>query len=368
MSSPTAFFEERQPAAVLKHGILRRYLQPFASKTGATSPGHRVVYVDGYAGPGVYSDGTPGSPALAVQTAEVISTTRNLECLYIEQDENEYHQLRSMLAPYRNWEAFNDPLEECLPEVMIRVGRAPVFTFLDPFGLPIPFDSIVHNVLRRPMSRKTELLLNFSTPGLNRNAGHLQSQKNYPAKKTFIARLDQRLGGDWWRDIWRDHQPPDRNDLIRQKYVERLAEAGTGGWGWWTFPVSRRPQGPPIYHLIFLSRHRDGLWIFNQALSLALKEYHEYCARVEPGEQMTLDLDSWDEREQDWITGIESNIEELLRSGSFVVEERLDEVCGEALGYARETHIRKAIKSLYAQGVTATDGKGDIQRMRVVPA
>lgn len=45
------YFEKKQAAAVLKHGILRRYLHVFVSKTG--SPAGEVVYVDGYAGPGL---------------------------------------------------------------------------------------------------------------------------------------------------------------------------------------------------------------------------------------------------------------------------------------------------------------------------
>ena len=231
VSNTDAFFHERQPAAVLKHGILGRYLHPFASKTGATALNHRVVYVDGYAGPGVYSDGTLGSPVLAEQTSQAVANTRNLDCIYVEKDKDDYNRLRSVLSPYSNWTAYNDSLDVCLPQVMTDVGAAPVLAFLDPFGLPIPFDSLVSNILRRPMNQKTEVLLNFSTPGLNRNAGHLLSPKSYPAKSTFIEGLDQCLGGDWWQSLWRDNPPPERNDLIRQEYVRRLVAAGLGGWG-----------------------------------------------------------------------------------------------------------------------------------------
>lgn len=63
------FFEERQAAAILKHGILGRYVRTFCSKTGKESPGNRVVYLDGYAGQGAYDDGQPGSPILAAKTA-----------------------------------------------------------------------------------------------------------------------------------------------------------------------------------------------------------------------------------------------------------------------------------------------------------
>jgi hypothetical protein len=55
------FFDEPQGAAKLKHEVLRQHLTIYASKTGRRTP---VVFLDGYAGPGRYGDGSPGSPGL----------------------------------------------------------------------------------------------------------------------------------------------------------------------------------------------------------------------------------------------------------------------------------------------------------------
>ena len=66
------FFQEPQGAAILKHGILRRYLPVFTAKVGSTAG--EVDYLDCYAGPGLYDDGSDGSPALALATAEAIAS------------------------------------------------------------------------------------------------------------------------------------------------------------------------------------------------------------------------------------------------------------------------------------------------------
>lgn len=360
--APQAFFKERQPAAVLKHGILGRYLQPFASKTGMTAPGRRVVYLDGYAGPGTYDDGTPGSPALAEQTAKKIAGSRELQGIYVEKDPEMYEQLCEMLDGFDNWIAYNDSIARCLSDVMTEVGKAPLFAFMDPFGLPIAFADLVAHLLTRPRSQKTEVLINFSVPGLKRNAGQLVSKKMYPAKASVIKGVNDRLGGDWWQDIWRDSDEDEREELVLEGYVKRLAAAGTGRWGWWTIPVSRRPEGEPIYHLVFLTRHHDGLWQFNQALSGALEEYHDFCY------QGQLDLDPIEEREKRWVAEIESNITTLLESGPFILGQKLDVVCGDVLGYAREKHFKRAVKNLHAKGVTPTTGVGKMQRMRIEPS
>lgn len=53
---------------MLKHGIVSRYPTIFASMAGYGQD--EVVLYDAYAGPGRYEDGSPGSPLLALQTAQ----------------------------------------------------------------------------------------------------------------------------------------------------------------------------------------------------------------------------------------------------------------------------------------------------------
>jgi len=93
----SSFFVERKAAAILKHGILGRYLRIFCSKTGFRSPNHRVIYLDGYAGPGMYDSGEPGSPALAVATAERFADCRELYGIYVENDPALAQQLQARL-------------------------------------------------------------------------------------------------------------------------------------------------------------------------------------------------------------------------------------------------------------------------------
>ena len=56
------FWDHPQGAAVFKHAVLRAYAPTFASKTGHFYGEGHVGIVDGYAGPGAYDDGSPGSP------------------------------------------------------------------------------------------------------------------------------------------------------------------------------------------------------------------------------------------------------------------------------------------------------------------
>ncbi len=376
----TAFFAERRPAAVLKHGILRRYLRVFASKTGSTAPGGRVAYLDGYSGPGEYEDGTPGSPMLAAETAEILSTIRELEGFYVERDHATFERLRDTLSSTgHRCTLYEGEVEGSLPRIMNAVGDAPLFAFFDPFGLGISFDALTHHVLGRKRGRSgpaTEVLLNFSLPGLRRNAGHLTSGSTDPryvkARPRLVARVDRMLGGDWWHQLWRG-RIGGREGLILRGYVERLRKAA-GGWGSMVVPVSNRWDGPPVYCLVFLTSYRGGLWVFNEVLSNAMEEYRQYVHEFHG----MLDLEPLPDREARWIGHIAENIMRTCEAASFIIGDRIPEVLGDALGLAREKHIRRALKRLceegaiqtevFEQGRVKTDARGSVERMRVMRA
>ena len=341
------FFQEIQGAAVLKHGILGRYLVGWASKVGSRSKDNLLYYLDGYAGPGTYTDGAPGSPALAVSTAQKLAHIREFRGICVEHRAAEYRQLEQMLAPHDNWTAVEGRIERCLPDLLKEIDDAPLFAFFDPFGVALPFDQVVEVMKRsgRSSQVKTELLLNFSLPGLRRHCGgHLDSSLDYPSKATFLRKADAWLGGEWWRAVWRDGGPTREQDIALE-YLNRLRDAAGGGWGWYATDVSDTWTGPPSYWLLFLSKHYDGHWLFNQNLSSARdNEYREFCG-------MATQRDLFSDGGV-WVEVITENIERLAsRDGSFVPRENMGELYGTVLGYARETHVRQALNQLHEQGL-----------------
>lgn len=51
-----------------KHELLRRYLGAWFPILTASGWNRRVLFLDGFAGPGVYAGGEPGSPLIALST------------------------------------------------------------------------------------------------------------------------------------------------------------------------------------------------------------------------------------------------------------------------------------------------------------
>jgi len=128
--------------------------------------------------------------------------------------------------------------------------------------------------------------------------------------------------------------------------------------------------------LLFFTRHPDGLWLFNDAVSGAAKEWREKLApppwQADPG--LLFDIRSEpsfaeeeEARERRWVRQIEQNIDHLLELGAFVVGDKMLKVYGETLGEARAKHVKQAIKNLHAAGRTSSDGKGETQRILIQP-
>ena len=70
-----------------KHQILEEYLKAWFPIIGRWAS--RIVYLDGFAGPGKYKDGEDGSPVIAVKTAiehTMLKPTTNITFGFIEND------------------------------------------------------------------------------------------------------------------------------------------------------------------------------------------------------------------------------------------------------------------------------------------
>lgn len=382
MAGNKDFFKSPQPAAVLKHGILSRYVTVFASKTGSMSSGGKVIFLDGYAGPGMYESGDPASPMLAIETARKISAFRNLRCVFVELERGYHQQLQQMLAEHAtdlDVESHQGPIEDHLHALIDRCGDVPLFAYLDPFGVGVPFDSLAATVLGRSKGGypKTEVLLNFSVQALERIGGMITSEaKNRDAT---LARMDTTLGGTWWQQVYLENTDVDRVGAVVTGYRERLSQA-TGGWGGWTVPVADKLGARPEYLLMHFTQHPDGHWEFHQALSQATREWREAAHAANPNWRQQLEAagqftfegleepPAFEENEDAWVEEIAANVRSLVATEPpFHVQKRMTEVFGKAVGLARETHLRKALRPLWEEGVVREKPSGRLQAYVVAP-
>ncbi|WP_405885797.1 hypothetical protein [Streptomyces longwoodensis] len=97
-------------------------------------------------------------------------------------------------------------VEKHLGQTLNRAAGAPLFAFLDPFGLGLSFETLtqqifgsrsVHGTTGR---HATEVLLNFNANAVRRIGGLLTSPKDTPGKPATLRAMDAACGGSWWRE------------------------------------------------------------------------------------------------------------------------------------------------------------------------
>ena len=189
------------PHTKIKHLILKYYWQAWLPIMSSHST--RLVYIDGFAGPGIYEDGEEGSPIIVLKSARdhVAQITGDLVFLFVEKDEDRFKHLKQLIDEIRpslpsNFKIgvekgeFDDKVNGLLARLEENKRTlAPCFAFIDPFGFSdTPFD-LIRRLMANP---KCEVFITFMFEEINRF-------KSHPNPK-IGQHLDRLFGTMDWRN------------------------------------------------------------------------------------------------------------------------------------------------------------------------
>jgi three-Cys-motif partner protein len=145
-----------EPHTAAKHSILRRYLGAWFPKLSWRG---RLVFVDGFAGPGEYIGGEPGSPIIALNARlEHKANFANCEMkfLFVEERQDRIDNLKEKLdsidLPHNlQVQALHGTFADVVGDILdvVETGGhklAPAFVMVDPFGPKgLPMD-LMHRI------------------------------------------------------------------------------------------------------------------------------------------------------------------------------------------------------------------------------
>jgi three-Cys-motif partner protein len=394
---PAFFREVRQSAAILKHGVFRRYLGTFAGMMGAYSHLHQVGFIDGYAGSGVYCDPSgaehPGSPKIALDVAAGLRD-RTLVPTFIERGVEQFRSLASVVEKSANPAAIavRGDVTNQLGPALQRFDGLPLLVFLDPFGSSLETDVIVSQIMGRSGGAATEVLLNFSMEALRRMGSRVFEAEGSSGREATLDRVDRWLGGVWWREIFESFADVDDRagvaaDAVFAAYLRRVNRAA--GTGSFQTEVRRQAHHKPIFRLTLLFRSSHALMPFNEAVSMASQDWRKHLHQIElakaeredartlsrlPGMSRAEELaDAFEAEEaelkQQAITQIQRGIlNGLLRKPALSVRDDFAAVFGEAVGEGRELHLRAAWNSLVEQELVLPHAGGKLVGQTILRA
>jgi three-Cys-motif partner protein len=249
---------EIEPHTLAKHEILRRYLEAWFPIMSSWNT--RVLFIDGFAGPGVYANGEPGSPRIALEAAAKIRPAAGATAIFLfnEKDtarfatldgwcKGEHEQSASVKVITRNQD-FTTLAEEIIKSRGSKT-LVPTFAFIDPFGFKVPIETIASLV----RDQRSELFILFSYNSVNRWIGHPQQQENMQAL----------FGCDEYRKA-EGLPPAARKEFLADLYERQLISHGNFKY------VSRfemvESRGRTTYFLYHCTRKLKGLEVMRSAM------------------------------------------------------------------------------------------------------
>lgn len=149
MAPPKKTLWSLEPHTRGKHLVLKSYLDAWLPILGTWNG--RILFIDGFAGPGEYESGEPGSPIIALDamknhiaqskiTAEVVFD-------FIEKDQDRASHLKALVSARKSTlpskckvHVINAAFDEALTSVLDAIEEqkkhlAPAFVMIDPFGI-----------------------------------------------------------------------------------------------------------------------------------------------------------------------------------------------------------------------------------------
>ncbi len=248
------------PHTDAKHRVLRNYLNAWLPIMSSWNG--RIVYIDGFAGPGIYKGGEDGSPIIALNAAleHRFPIRSEVVFYFIELDEDRCRTLEGLLRKISippNFKVvvktsrFDEHLTDVLNALDEQKARlAPTFAFIDPFGYSHTPFTVVKRLMSNP---RCEVLITFMYEEINR-FWDLESHKDH---------LDQIFGCE--RPSLVNIQSPDeRRKRIHDLYMRQLSRAAEIKFvrSFEMINMGNRTD----YFLIFGTRNRLGLIKMKEAM------------------------------------------------------------------------------------------------------
>ena len=212
-----------EPHTLGKHRVLRKYLNswfPILSKWNG-----RILFIDGFAGPGEYADGEPGSPLIALEALADHRAKIDAEVgfVFIEKDKARAkhleHVIEGLSTPANSWVLhecgeFDENMTSILNMLDEEENRlAPSLVMVDPFGISGTPMHLLNRIMKNP---KCELYVSFMYEAINR----------FKTTSEFAPHLDGLFGTQDWRNGVEITNSSERKQFFFDLYENQLRDAG----------------------------------------------------------------------------------------------------------------------------------------------
>jgi three-Cys-motif partner protein len=248
------FFDESREQSQVKSTIVQKYFWAWAKIITRKMRGDRIAYIDLFAGPGRYKDGTVSTPLLILEQAITDPDMRGmLVTMFNDVDANNSKSLEMAIRSLPGIETlkhepkvYNNEVGTQIVERFEKMHLVPTLMFVDPWGYKGLSLRLVNSVLK---DWACECIFFFNYNRINAGLGnskvavHMEALFGRERAEALRARLEGMTPGD--REL---------------TVVEELAEALKDMGGRFVLPFTFKNDAGTrtSHHLIFVSKHALG--------------------------------------------------------------------------------------------------------------
>jgi three-Cys-motif partner protein len=259
------FFDESREQSIIKTAIVSKYFWAWAKvimPTAKKSPG-RIAYIDLFAGPGRYKDGTKSTPVVILEKAIQDADMRQmLVTMFNDKDEDNSRSLEKAIKELPGIEKLkHEPQINShevgteLVKMFERMRLVPTLFFVDPWGYKGLSLRLVNSVLK---DWGCDCIFFF-------NYNRISMGLNNDRVREHMDALFEQKRADTLRLRMEPLQPHERELVIVEEICRALGEMG----GKYVLPFRFKNNlgSRTSHHLIFVSKHFKGYEIMKDIMA-----------------------------------------------------------------------------------------------------
>ena len=265
--STDAFFNESKEQSKVKAEIVAKYLATWAKVVIPTTrkQAGRIAYIDLFAGPGRYEDGTKSTPLLVLERAVAdTDMSEMLATFFSDADPNHTRSLQQAIdaipdisrLKYKP-EIYTEVVDENITNVFEQTKIEPTLSFLDPWGYKGLSCRLINSVIK-DWGCESIIFFNYNRINMGLSNDMVASHMNT---------LFEKDRADHLRSVIKNMSPDEREVTILDAISDALKEMG----GEYVLPYRFRggQRNRISHHLIFVSKSPKGYDIMKDIMAKA---------------------------------------------------------------------------------------------------
>ena len=251
-----------EPHTKGKHLVLDAYLKAWLPILGKWNG--RILFIDGFAGPGEYQGGEIGSPLIALNAFKNHASKANISAevvyFFIEDNAARAKHLESLVNKQKplptncKTQVIEARFDETLTNVLDYLDQqrgtlAPAFVMIDPFGVSDTPMSVIRRILQ---NSKSEVYISVMYEAINR----------FKETPEFESHLDALFGTSDWRAGAAIEDPLQRKTFLFDLYKNQLRRSGAK----YVVHFELYEGNRLVYAIFFGTQHSKGADVMKQAI------------------------------------------------------------------------------------------------------